>query len=97
MGELIDNLKAKRDALHSRLEEESITDEFIRDTVEFMTAMREELQDIDETADFEAQRVIVTRLNLRVTLRVTDGIKWCDIHWLRKVYPRVCEKTHKSL
>jgi len=96
VGELIDSLKAKRDALHERLEEEGITDEFIGDTVEFMRAMRDELRDVDETADFETQRVIVTRLNLRVTLRVTDGVQWCDIHWLRKVYPRVCEKTHKS-
>lgn len=59
--------------------------------------MREELADIDETADHEAQRVIVSRLNLRVTLRVTDEQKWVDIHWLRKVYPRVCEEMYRSL
>ena len=94
---MIDNLQRKQTALVQRQEEEGITDEFISDTIEFMRAMRDELADIDETADYEAQRVIVSRLNLHITLRVTDGVKWVDIHWLRRVYSRVCEGTHRSL
>jgi len=54
------------------------------------------LETIHEEADFAAKRALINILNLKVTLYIKDGQKWIDIHWLRKVYPRVVSENARG-
>jgi hypothetical protein len=82
-GRLVDELHEKRAALAAKLNEETITDDEIRTIVDFVLAMRAELDDVDAEADFTTQRRLIEALNLHITMKIgADGKKWIDIHWM---------------
>jgi site-specific DNA recombinase len=91
-AETIDELNTRLEALLSQQREAPYTDENIAEMVEEVTALRElyeALEEINQSADFTARRTLIDLLNLKASIRVDDdGVRWVDIHWLRKTYPR---------
>jgi len=93
-GRLIDDLKRKQDEVTVRLAEETITDATIDAAIDEVAAVREELDDINQTNDFAAKRRLINALDIRATLRVVEaGERWVDIHWCLRDFPVVCDKT----
>ena len=83
LGQLLDDLRAKRAAMAAKLGEETITNAEIEQVIRTVAAIHEELDDVDAEADVATQRKLIEALNLRVTIYIgADGAKWIDIQWL---------------
>jgi Recombinase zinc beta ribbon domain len=89
---IIDNLKARREALLTEQGQEPLTDAEVQAMVSELTALRqmnEALATINETADFTAKRALIDLLDLHVQIRIDEeDQKWVDITWASKLHQR---------
>jgi seryl-tRNA synthetase len=92
---VIEELETRRNKLTEELEEEIDPSQLVEE-VEALRQMYEALHTIDQDADFTAKRYLIELLNLKGTLRTEGEELWVDIHWLRKVHPKLLTQKTKS-